>query len=317
MPRFDHPHFSDPLVALLLCFAPLFGACVGSFLNVVVYRLPRDHLSIAWPGSHCFFCGTMLRWFENIPILSYLGLGGRCAHCRATISPVYLVTEVLVAALFFALTWAFLGQRFAFERFADPGYGPVVQGLVLAAYLALASALVAASWIDFRHRLIPDEISIGGAIVALVFIALVPAALAEDAHLASVRDPHWAALGGAALGAAVGAITIWAVGEVGKLMFRKDAMGMGDAKLMALLGAVLGWKAVLISMFLACVLGSVCGGSRLTFAWVWRLVTRGKGPLDHYIPFGPCLALGAMITLVFRSGVVGLFLQFALPPPHY
>lgn len=313
MPTFQPHTFDDATILTMLLFAPLFGACVGSFVNVCVYRLPREHLSIALPGSHCFSCGTPLPWYENIPLLSYIALGGKCSHCRTSLSPIYLGTEVTLAVVYGWTTWAFLTFRHGFDRF-DPRFmaagvvtpvGPFEQLAVLILTLILLSALLCASWIDMRHRIIPDEISMRGAAMVPLLAYAFPAILPDEVFVGWVADRRGDALLTALTGAAVGAGGIWLIGAVGKRVFGKEAMGMGDVKLMALLGGVLGWQGVSVAFFLACFLGASIGGGALLGAVLWKLIT-GRGQPDHYMPFGPYLAGGAVAVLLFRPELVQL-----------
>jgi leader peptidase (prepilin peptidase)/N-methyltransferase len=267
----------DPIV---LGVAAVFGAMLGSFLNVVIYRLPRKE-SLAWPGSHCPECGTPIRWYDNVPIVSWLVLAGKCRACRKPIPFRYPLVEALTGALTALLAWRFL-----------TGPGPV-DGVRFGVSLLFTAALVAVAFIDIALRIIPDRITKPGMVVAPVISLLVPA-LHRVAWLPGL-SPGAAALLLSLAGMAVGAGSIWMMGVIGKVAFRKEAMGFGDVKLMGLIGGFLGPVGVLLAVLLACVAGSVIG----ILAW---LVTR-----DHYIPFGPFLSLGAFAVLVFRPEVVHFF----------
>ncbi len=281
--------FSDSLVLTLLLFAPLFGACVGSFINVVVYRLPRRHLSLVTPGSHCFACGTPLPWYENLPVLSWLTLGGKCSHCRTRVSSAYLWTEVLMAVIFTVIVWAFFYRKLGFARFGSSPIWPAwMQAGALIVFLLFTSLLVCCSMIDIRYRIIPDEISVyGTALAPLVALAL-PAILPQLAASSRVPNLHLNGLVTSLLGAVVGFGLLLFIRVAGEAVFRKEAMGMGDVKLMGLIGGLLGWDGVLLTLFLACLLGSLIG-------IVLLIATR-----NHYLPFGPYLALGAAVVLVCR-----------------
>lgn len=318
-----HPQLPDPVLWMLLAFAPLLGACVGSFLNVVVYRLPREHLSVVYPGSHCFFCGSNLAWFDNIPVLSWLALGGKCRSCRVKISPIYLLTEVVTGLVFFGVCLAFAARWFNFARF-DPSYparllapwqlGPATatdQIAALSVYLIVISALIAASWIDFRHRIIPDEISVRGSFLMPLVACAFPIVLGPSAALPRVEiaNPHLAALVASAAGAIVGAGTVWLVGVFGRWLFAKEAMGMGDVKLMGLLGGLLGWKGILLTLFVACLGGALIGGGLMVLTWLYRKLAGLEDAVDNYLPFGPYLAAAAVLVLIFEPSVVELMIS--------
>ena len=268
-------------------FAFVLGLCVGSFLNVVIHRLPRDE-SIVHPSSHCPRCQTALRWFDNVPLVSYLWLRGRCRGCGGAISLRYPVIELVTGLLF-----AGVAMRF--------GAAPMT--LVGCAF---AAALVATAAIDFDHQIIPDEISLGGLAVALV---AVPAAsrLAGDAlDVAILRAVAGALLGGGLL---------WIVGfahaRVSSVLGRRfehwpgegeplprfgsldywtwfPGVGFGDVKLLAMIGAVLGPAGVLETIVIASLAGLVVGA----------LVTLSRRTWNTPFGFGPAIAVGALLALL-------------------
>lgn len=348
------------MTAFWLGSAGLLGACVGSFLNVCIHRLPREGLTVSRPrGSFCPACGKSILWHDNIPVLSWLLLGGRCRTCSARIPLRYPLVELLTAGLFIAVMLRSL-------VLADPS----VESIATAAFWAcVLAALVVVSFVDLDHRIIPDEVSITGAALAPLGAVWLPAVpvygtqpqwLAEwcarldlalwpgagggvalaGAGLGAVAaawgfhrwSPRWdggqrtwwetrlaASVGAgvgwllagfllvggfwdelrtqrvlaAFLGMGLGAGSLYAIGWLGKLAFRKDAMGLGDVKLLALLGAVLGWQGALLAVFMASLLGSV-GGILV------KLITRSS-----YIPFGPFLAAGAAVLILWPEGVSG------------
>ena len=267
--------------------AGLFGLVIGSFLNVVIYRLPREE-SLAFPGSHCTVCGATVRWWDNIPLLSYLLLRGRCRACGTAISLRYPAIELLTALLFAAIAWVH-------------GWQPM-----LPVWCAFAAALVATAAIDFDHQIIPDEISLGGLLLALV---LVPAAAAF------AGGDFVAALRNSAVGAALGGGVLWVVGfahaRLSSALGRTfehwpgegeslpvpasvdywvwfPGVGFGDVKLLGLIGAVVGPLGVLLTIVAASVAGLVLG---LGFAAVTR---RFSAPFG----FGPALAAGALLVVL-------------------
>ncbi|HNQ35441.1 MAG TPA: prepilin peptidase [bacterium] len=244
----------------------LFGAVFGSFLNVCIYRMPLS-LSIVKPNSFCPGCKKPIKWFDNIPMLSYLMLSGRCRHCRKPISPRYFLVELLTAALFLFLYWQF-GLDVRFFVFA-----PFVMALILV------------SFIDWDHYLIPDCIVLPGIPIGLLLNFFFPVLAGLNAWLPALRD--------AFIGVLVGGGFLLLLGWLGTLAFKKDAMGGGDVKLLAMIGAFLGWKSVLMTLFFGSLFGSVVS---------LALIAAGVKKRDEYIPFGPYLSLGAVLALFFRGG---------------
>lgn len=261
----------------MLVLAGVFGAMIGSFLNVVIHRLPKGE-NLAWPGSHCPKCGHDIRWFENLPIVSWLALRGRCRGCRQPISIRYPLVEALTAGLAVLVAWRFL---------AAP---PEPQWPLFFAALVFTFALVPVTFIDFELRIIPDRITKPGMMLAPLISILVPGL--HQTHWFPKIAPGAAALLLSALGMLAGAGAIWGMGALGKALFKKDAMGFGDVKLMGLAGGFLGPVGVLLAILLGCVSGAVAG----ILSWI---ITR-----DNYIPFGPFLSLGSLVMLLFRHDVV-------------
>ncbi|OFW32564.1 MAG: hypothetical protein A3G76_13880 [Acidobacteria bacterium RIFCSPLOWO2_12_FULL_65_11] len=234
--------------AFFTIFSAAVGAVIGSFLNVCIYRLPRG-TSIVWPASACPSCRRPLSWFENIPIVSYLALGGRCRTCRARISIRYPVVEALTAAMF-ALTWWY--------------YGP---SLLLASRLIFGCALIVLFAVDLEHHLLPNVITLPGVVVGFV--------------LSLGGEPGWLA---SLLGIALGAGLLYGAAEAYYRIRHEEGLGMGDVKMMAMVGAFLGWKLTLVTLMMASLSGSVVG--------VAIIATR-KGDLKYALPFGTFLAVGA------------------------
>jgi leader peptidase (prepilin peptidase)/N-methyltransferase len=263
------------------------GLLIGSFLNVVIHRLPRGE-SLLSPGSHCPACNAKIAPWDNVPVLAWLWLGRRCRRCRAPISPRYPLIELLTALVFAAIA----------HRYGAAAMTPI--------WLAFAAAMIAAAAIDFDHRIIPDEISLGGLLVAL---AAVPAAQWADG------TPYWSALQSSAFGALLGAGALWAVGFAharvatalgrtfdhwpgeGEVLPRPASLdywtwfpgvGFGDVKLLALIGAVIGPLGVLEAILAASLAGLLLGIG-------WAAVTR-----QWNAPFGfaPALAVGALLVVL-------------------
>ena len=255
----------------------IFGSIAGSFLNVCIYRLPREKSLWNPSRSYCPHCHEMIAWYDNIPLVSYFALNAQCRHCGSHISSRYAMVEFLTATLF-AFTFAILRGR---------GEGIPVT----AVYLALVGTLIVGSFIDIELRIIPNCITIGGMILAPIISIMVP-----ELHSAKwwqfgrgymiFSDHLFGPLTASLIGAAVGAGATWLSGVLGKVMFRREAMGFGDVKLMALLGGLLGWQQVLLVFFMAPIFGLAVGLIHL-------LRTR-----DHHIPYGPFLSLATLVTLL-------------------
>lgn len=232
------------------------GAALGSFLNVCVHRWPLDQ-SVVSPGSRCPGCGRPIAGYDNIPVLSWLLLRGRCRGCGERISIRYPLVELAVAAIWAGTVW-WLGPRFEAVRIAT--FLTILLGIALT---------------DARHYLIPDEFTLGGLALGLV-MAAVPGGFAPSR---------------AALGAIVGFAFLWAVAAVGEKAFRKPAMGGGDIKMMAMVGAFLGVQGVFLTMFLGALFGAVIFGP----------ISMKTGKL---VPFGIFLAMGAAVSAIWGPAVV-------------
>lgn len=243
-----------------------FGACVGSFLNVCIYRVPREE-SVVTPRSHCPHCGQMIGWFDNIPLLSYLALGARCRKCRGTISVRYFLVELLTAVLF-VLIWLKYGIDVR-----TPVYWMIVSGLILGTF------------VDFEFMIIPDRVTLGGVVAGIVLSPLLPSLH----HVCGPLEGIKAAL----IGLLAGGGTLWLVGFVGKLVLKRDAMGMGDVKLMSGLGALLGWQAMVFTIMLSSLIGSLVGVA---------LVIGRQREWQSRIPYGPYLSAAAIIWLLWGEG---------------
>ena len=249
---------------LMLGFALIFGAAVGSFLNVVILRLPRQDVSIAFPPSHCPLCQHPLSWWENIPLLSYLMLRGRCRNCRATISWMYPLVEAAMA-VFSALLFLH--------------YGPSVEYGRLSVFFA---ALLVIIFIDIHHQIIPDRISLPGIVLGF----------ATSFFSAQIT---WQQSG---LGLLLGGGVLYLVAWTYFTLAKRDGMGGGDIKLLAMIGAFLGWQSLLYVVFSSSLSGSIVG--------IIAMVRQGKGGKTR-IPFGPFLAFGAMTWVLFQEQILTLW----------
>ena len=254
-------------------FMFILGAIVGSFLNVCIVRMPHEK-SVVTPRSHCVHCKKQLLWYDNIPFISYVLLGGHCRFCKEKISPRYFLVE-LITAITFVIFYQYFGLT-----------------ALLPAYLAMVCGFIVATFVDFQHRIIPDEISIGGMVAGLLFSAFIPELHGMDAGTGSLILAHLKSLGWSLVGVLVGGGSIYAMGILGDFLFKKESMGGGDVKLMAMVGAFLGWKLAILTFFLAPFAGAVYG-------IVEKIRTK-----DSMIAFGPFLVAGAIISLFWGDAII-------------
>ena len=240
------------------------GTILGSFLNVVIVRLPKSR-SIVRPGSHCPSCGHPIPFYDNIPLLSYLWLRGRCRFCKASISFLYPTVESLTGLFLLAL----------FVRF---GFG-----LEFFSRLMLVLFLIPITFIDLSDQIIPDCLSLTGAITGFA-IALIPGGL-----------PWTASLGAAGAGAATMAL----VAFLGRALFREEAMGWGDVKLAGMIGSYMGWTQLLVALFLSFLIGALAG---------LALTGLGRKSMRSRIPFGPFMATGSLIAIFYGRPLLEWYL---------
>ncbi len=278
--------------AFLTVLVFVWGACVGSFLNVCIYRIPAG-MSVVTPRSHCPRCRAMIAWYDNIPLFSFLWLGARCRHCKTSITARYFGVELLTAVLFLAV-WLKVG----FGSGAPPlGLAPVNALRLIPIYWLVVSGLVLATFVDLDHMIIPDRISLGGIVAGIGLSALVPAL-----HGA---ETVWPALLRAGAGAAIGFLSLWAIAWFGRLLFKKEAMGFGDVKLMSALGAFFGGYAVFFILLMSSLVGSVIGVV---------LIALQRKRLRARIPFGPFLALAAVLWILWGPVWWEWYVNLLLPP---
>jgi leader peptidase (prepilin peptidase) / N-methyltransferase len=243
----------------------ILGACVGSFLNVCIYRLPR-HESLAWPGSHCTTCNRTLSWFENIPVLSWIVLRGRCRGCHQSISWMYPIVEVVTALVFLS------GYLL---------YGPTALAVVR---ILFACALVVLFVTDLQHKILPNVITLPGIVIGFVcslFLA-----------------PGWR---DSLIGIVIGGGVLFAIAEAYYRVRKQEGLGMGDVKLLGMIGAFLGWKLVLLTLVLASFAGSVIGVA---------MIATGRGGMKYALPFGTFLAVGALVAAIWGTPLVDWYLGF-------
>ena len=281
-----------PWYAFFTFLSFLWGASIGSFLNVCIYRIPRDE-SVIKPRSHCPHCNRLIPWYLNIPIFSYLMIRGRCRFCSARITPRYVLVEWLVGLLFLLVWLKFdlvVGSRAL-------GLMPITNPALVPVYWLFVSGLVLATFVDFEHLIIPDSVSIGGMVIGLILSALVPAMHGVETMPASlVRS---------AIGLAMGWGILWSIGKLGSIIFRKPAMGFGDVKLIGAMGAFLGWQAVLFTIIGSSLVGSVVGIS---------LVVGRCKRMQSRIPYGPYLALAALLWIFWGQHWWQCYIDFLIRP---
>jgi len=249
-------------IEIILIF--ILGLIVGSFNNVCIYRIPRNE-SIVYPASHCPNCRTKIKPVDNIPLLSYILLKGRCRNCKSKISIQYPIVELLTGLTYLIIYLI---------------YGLSIQSLV---YIILSSALIIIAFIDLQKQIIPDIISLPGIVIGLILSFIVP-------YIAFINS---------ALGALVGGGIILIIAWVGSIIFKKEAMGGGDVKLAAMIGAFLGWRYMVISLFLGFFLGALAG--------IFLILSKIKRKEDM-VPFGPFIALGSIITLLCGEKIIAWYI---------
>jgi leader peptidase (prepilin peptidase) / N-methyltransferase len=245
--------------------AALFGLVIGSFLNVCIYRLPRD-LSIVWPASRCTTCGTELRWFENVPVLSYAVLRGRCRTCGQHISVVYPLIELLTAGVFVATSVAF-GVSW-----------------LLPVRLLFGCAMIVLLVIDLQHQILPNEITLPGIVVGLAVSLAV--------------QPGWR---DALVGAVAGGGILWLIAWGYERWRGVEGLGFGDVKMLAMIGAFLGWKLMLLSLVAASLLGSLTAAA---------LLIARRADWQSKLPLGTFLAIAAIPVSLYGNAVVEWYASF-------
>jgi leader peptidase (prepilin peptidase) / N-methyltransferase len=277
------PELPLPLACVLM---GMFGAIIGSFLNVVIHRVPRGQ-SIVLPESACPSCRTPIKAYDNIPILSFLILRGRCRKCGAGISPRYPAVEALTALLFATVTWHD-GLSFA-----------------LAFDLAFTASIVALIFIDAEHMILPNAITYPGILFALITRVAVPY-LAGPAHFDDLPQlqallppnyPLWlVSLIGAVIGALAGGGSLWLMGFLWERLRGVEAMGLGDVKMMFMVGAFLGWRLTILTILIGAFTGSLVG--------IVVMVRRGGRNLQTMLPFGIFLGIGSIVSLLIGARII-------------
>ena len=267
------------------------GACVGSFLNVVIHRVPNEQ-SIVFPNSACPNCKSAIKPYDNLPILSWLILRGKCRSCKNPISPRYPAVELLTALLFVTVYW----------RVGFNGFLPVC--------LIFAATMIALIFIDAENMILPDVINYPLMFFAVMVRLLFPM-FVSDEYFTDINSfpltyfqnyPIWlVSLLGAILGGLAGGGSLWLVGEIWKRLRGKDAMGLGDVKMMFAVGALMGWRLTFLSIFLGAFSGAVIG----TFV----ILRQKDKDMQSEIPFGIFLGIGSIIALLFGDPLIKWYLQ--------
>jgi leader peptidase (prepilin peptidase)/N-methyltransferase len=279
---------------LTCAFVAIFGAIIGSFLNVVIHRLPRDE-SIVFPNSRCPSCEAKIGPLDNLPIISYLILRGRCRACSTRISPRYPAVEALTALLYAAVFLADVYWRGGLT-------------LVILFDLVFVTALVALIFIDAEHMLLPNAITYPGIVFAIIARLALPYLVGpyafEDlpqlAYGPLSTWPLWASsLMGAALGALAGGGSLWLMGWLWERLRGVEAMGLGDVKMMFMVGAYLGWRLTILTIFLGVLSGSIIG--------VGLMARRGERNMQMQLPFGIFLGIGSIFALLIGSRIIAWY----------
>ena len=251
-------------ISAILIF--VLGLIVGSFNNVCIYRIPRNE-SIIYPASRCPKCRSSIKPIDNIPLLSYILLKGKCRNCGSKISIQYPVVEFLTGIIYIFIFLI---------------YGLTLQSLI---YIILSSALIIIAFIDLNRQIVPDMISLPGIAIGLILSFFVP-------YISFINS---------VLGVVVGGGIIFIIGLAGSVIFKKEAMGGGDVKLAAMIGAFLGWKYTIISLFLGFFLGALVG--------IFLILSKIKSKEDM-VPFGPFIASGSFITFLWGEKIFSWYVGF-------
>lgn len=247
-------------------FLGVMGLIVGSFLNVCIYRLPRRQ-SLNWPGSHCTSCERALSWYENIPLVSWMALRGRCRTCGERISVIYPIVELVTGALFVT-------------GYAIYGWTPL-----LAVRLAFACAMVVLFAIDLRHHILPNVITVPGIVIGLLVSLFLP-------------TPGWRS---SLIGLIAGGGVLFVIAEAYYRFRGVEGLGMGDVKMLSMIGAFLGWELMLVTLILASFAGSIIGVG---------VIATGRGGMKAALPFGTFLAVGALTAAVAGDALIDWYIGF-------
>lgn len=272
-------NLSSSTYLVVQIFSFILGAVLGSFLNVCIYRLPREE-SIAFPPSHCTSCNNSIKFYDNIPILSYLILGGKCRNCSMRIFPTYPIIELISAVL---------------TLLAVRQFGISMDTLF---YIVLIYSLIVITFIDLEHLIIPNVITFPGIGVGIIFNLIITnwgyaSTLLNTPDLKNfLRLISEVPIMSSILGVLIGGGLLYFIGFLYEVIRKREGMGMGDVKLLAMLGAFLGWQGVIFIVFLSSIIGTVIGLSIILYQ---------RENLKYAIPFGPFLSIAAIIY-IFTGG---------------
>ena len=273
-----------PVIGYVL--AGVFGAIIGSFLNVVIHRVPIEE-SIVFPNSRCPACGAVIAFYDNIPVLSYVMLRAKCRRCKEHISFRYPAVELLTAAMFVGVAWH--------DRWSA----------ALPFDLVFASALLALVFIDAEHMILPNVITYPGIVFAVIARVAIPFLTGTPhfddvpslSHGALAGMPVWTiSLAGALIGALIGGGSLWLMGWTWEKLRGIEAMGLGDVKMMFMVGAYLGWRLTVLTIFVGVLGGSIIG--------ILLMARQGQRNMQMLLPFGVFLGLGAIAALLFGAPIV-------------
>ena len=272
-------------------FAFVLGAAIGSFLNVVIYRVPNE-LSIVLPNSACPNCKTPIKFYDNVPILGWLFLGAKCRSCKEPIAWRYPAVELLTACIFMLVFW-------------QVGFTPY-----LPVALAFSATMISLIFIDAEHMILPNVITYPMFVIALIVRIVFPLAFGgnyfSDTTYGPISSLHgypaWVvSLAGALFGALIGGGSLWLVGAIWKLLRGVDAMGLGDVKLLFGVGALLGWRLTVLTIFVGAFTGAVAGAAMLAI--------RKDKDLQSQIPFGIFLGIGSFVAMLFGEQLTAWYLS--------
>ncbi len=244
----------------------ILGAAIGSFLNVCIYRLPRG-LSLITPSSHCPFCKTTIKWYTNIPLFGYILLRGKCRYCHNKISFRYPFIELITGLIFVSL----------FKL-----YGPTPACLI---YFILIASLIVVAWIDMDFYIIPDAISLPGIVIGFLSSVF-------------ILNLNWL---DSLLGIALGGGSLLSIALIYQLIRNKEGMGMGDVKLLAMIGAFLGWRSIIFIIIASSFLGSIIGATYLMFS---------KEDSSKQIPFGPFISIATILYIFFEKQIINSYINY-------
>lgn len=279
----------NDLILIFSIFSFCLGACIASFLNVVIWRVPRGE-SIVSPPSHCPKCEAPIRWYQNLPIISWLALRGKCAHCRAPISPRYILVEILGGVLFLAAFWRY-------------GYFAPLAWVWI-------SLMIVGAFIDYDLQLLPDFVTVGGMIfgvaTSVVFWAIGALTPYHFHNLLPQQEMFFIAPLPSVFGLAFGFGLLWLVRWLGGVAFKREAMGMGDVFLMGAVGALFGPVAVLLTLILSSVIGTVVG---------MGMILLQKTRLGGFtaIPYGPYICLGCLTWMFWGAELITWYMNLLTP----